>query len=87
VVAAEKAKIPTVHAGDRFRRPPSPGVAETAEVISVARDGSGISHVQFNLEFENCSERALERRTLALDHFRSLYREAVATGEWATEQT
>jgi hypothetical protein len=75
----ERATAPMVCDGDSFRRLHSPGVTETAKVIAVACDGSGISHVQFNLEFENRGERALERRTLALDHFRSLYPEAIAT--------
>jgi hypothetical protein len=72
--------------GDSFRRLDGPGVRETAKVIAVSSDDTGISHVQFNLEFENCGERALERRTLALDHFRSLYSEVVATHARATER-
>ena len=82
----ERAEVPMVCNGDSFRRLHCPGVMETAQVIAVACDGTGISHVQFNLEFENHGERALERRTLALDHFRSLYPQVVATDARATER-
>ena len=82
----ERTKVPMVFNGDSFRRFHSPGVMETAKVIAVACDGTGISHVQFNLEFENRGERALERRTLALDHFRSLYSEVVAPHARAAER-
>ena len=74
-----RAKVPTVFNGDCFRRLDSLGIMETAEVISVDSDGAGISHVQFNLEFENRGERAFERRTLALDHFRSLFPEMIGS--------
>jgi hypothetical protein len=73
-----KAMVPMVYGGDSFRRLHSPGMIETARVVAIVCDGAGISHVQFDLEFENRGARALERRTLALDHFRSLYLETAA---------
>ncbi|MDB5395508.1 MAG: hypothetical protein JWM91_3014, partial [Rhodospirillales bacterium] len=47
----EKKKLPTVCDGGSFRRLHSLGFIEIAKVIAVVRDGTGISHVQFNLEF------------------------------------
>jgi len=64
-----------------FYRLDSLGVVETAKILSIARDGIGISHVQFDLRFANRGEGGSERRTLALDHFRSLYAETVLDAE------
>ena len=72
---AIKEKSPTIEGGS-FRRFCSLGVTETAKVIAIVRDGGGIAHVQFNLEFARRGEMGTERRTLALDYFRSLYTEA-----------
>lgn len=73
----EKKKLPTVCDGGSFRRLHRLGFIEIAKVIAVVRDETGISHVQFNLEFADRLEHAFERRTLALDHFQSLYTETV----------
>ena len=67
---------PALCEGVVFRRLLGDAVTETARIISLARDGAGHLHVQFNRHFGDHGNGDFERRTLAADHFRSLYTEA-----------
>jgi hypothetical protein len=64
--------------GARFRRARGYDVVETARILAVVADPAGIPHVRFSLEIASQCNLAIEQRTLALDLFRTLYREPVA---------
>jgi hypothetical protein len=69
------ATSPALREGVVFRRLLGDAVTETAQIISLTRDEAGHLHVQFNLHFHDHREGGFERRTLAADHFKSLYTE------------
>ncbi len=72
--------IPNLDRGARFRRVREQQIVETAQVLSVGPDALGIWHVSFNLKISGPRIEAEEQRTLALDYFRSVYREPIAVG-------
>ncbi len=72
--------LPNLDRGARFRRVREQQIVETAQVLAVAPDALGIMHVSFNLKISGPRIDAEEQRTLALDYFRSVYREPIALG-------
>ena len=48
-------------------------VIETARVIAVSADATGIPHVHFNLKITGPRFQDEERRTLSLEYFNRLY--------------
>jgi hypothetical protein len=75
---SRRAQVPEVNRGAMFRRRRDHEIVETANVISVAPDAAGIVHVQFNLKISGPRTVDEEQRTLSLEYFHRLYREAVA---------
>ncbi len=71
----EIAARPSPREGASFCRHASRWIVETVKVLAVVRDGAGVSHVQFDVEFTSPGRSESERRTLALDRFLSLYTE------------
>jgi hypothetical protein len=71
-------KTPVVNQGASFRRRRDHEIVETANVIAVTPDAAGIVHVQFNLRISGPRTVDQEQRTLSLEYFHRLYREAVA---------
>jgi hypothetical protein len=63
--------------GAMFRRLRAPEIVETAHIIEVSPDSAGIMHVRFNLQISGPRYSEEDQRTLALESFRSLYRDAV----------
>jgi len=61
-----------------FHRRRDHEIVETANVIAVTPDAAGIVHVQFNLRISGPRTVDEEQRTLSLEYFHRLYREAVA---------
>jgi len=74
----EEPPVPVLSQGASFRRSRGSQIVETAEVIAITSDPAGIPHVRFNLKIAGMSEVAEEQRTLALDWFRTLYREPIS---------
>ncbi len=70
----ESVEVPV---GARFRRGACNHVLELAEVVAVGRDGAGIPHVQYKVQFQRLNDHqpAVEKRTLALSAFTRLYPE------------
>ena len=64
--------------GARFRRLRPAQIVETAQILDVSPDSAGIMHVRFSLKISGPRFSEEDQRTLALESFRSLYREAVA---------
>ena len=75
---SRRTEAPEVNQGSRFRRRRPYEIVETANVISVAKDAAGIVHVRFNLRIAGPRTVDEEQRTLSLEYFHRLYREAVA---------
>ena len=75
---SRRIKVPEVNQGSLFRRRRDHEIVETANVISVTPDAAGIVHVQFNLRISGPRTVDEEQRTLSLEYFHQLYREAVA---------
>jgi hypothetical protein len=75
---SRRTQVPEVNQGSRFHRRRDHEIVETANVISVAPDAAGIVHVQFNLRITGPRTVDTEQRTLSLEYFHRLYREAVA---------
>jgi hypothetical protein len=75
---SRRTRVPEVNQGARFRRQRPYEIVETANVISVAPDAAGIVHVQFKLRIAGPRTVDEEQRTLSLEYFHRLYREAVA---------
>jgi hypothetical protein len=63
--------------GASFQRCRQNDIIETANVIRVACDPSGIPHVRFNLKISSPRCFAEEERTLSLESFKRLYPEPV----------
>ena len=74
----EELPSPSLCQGASFRRSRGSQVIETAKIIAVTSDPAGIPHVRFNLRIAGLSEVAEEERTLALDWFKTLYREPIS---------
>ena len=64
--------------GAMFRRLRAPQIVETAQILDVSPDSAGIMHVRFSLQISGPRYSEQDQRTLALESFRSLYRDAVA---------
>jgi hypothetical protein len=64
-----------VKPGDRYQRPHGKGLMETATVLDLRTDTSGIPHVRFQVRFEREASEHIETglRMLALAAFRSTY--------------
>ena len=75
---SRRTRVPEVNQGSLFRRRRPYEIVETANVISVEPDAAGIVHVQFNLRIAGPRTVDEEQRTLSLEYFHRLYREAVA---------
>ena len=75
---SRRTKVPEVNQGALFRRRRDHEIVETANVIAVTPDAAGIVHVQFNLRISGPRTVDEEQRTLSLEYFHRLYREAVA---------
>jgi hypothetical protein len=75
---SRRTQVPEVNQGSRFSRRRDHEIVETANVISVAPDAAGIVHVRFNLRIAGPRTVDTEQRTLSLEYFHRLYREAVA---------
>ena len=70
--------IPTaLSEGASFRRSRGSDIVETAQVLAVTSDSAGIPHVRFNLKIAGPSLVSEEQRTLAVEWFRTLYREPI----------
>ena len=67
---------PTLSLGASYCRSRGAEVVETARILAVKEDPLGIPHVRFSLRL--AGEAAEEQRTLALDLFRTLYREPIS---------
>jgi hypothetical protein len=63
--------------GAMFRRLRAPEIVETAQILEVSADSAGIMHVRFSLQISGPRFSEEDQRTLALESFRSLYRDAV----------
>jgi hypothetical protein len=68
----------TVTSGEVFRRERPDRVVEEAHVEKIWPDPHGIPHVSFKLQFKRLDGESCDRRTLALERFRDLYRNRVA---------
>ncbi len=68
-----------IRAGQRFRRVLADRAVETAQVLSVGKDATGIPHVRFNVvrSRPSCIDYKEGPRVLALDSFWTNYSEAV----------
>jgi hypothetical protein len=75
---SRRIKVPEVNQGALFHRRRDHAIVETANVIAVTPDAAGIVHVQFNLRISGPRTVDEEQRTLSLEYFHRLYREAVA---------
>lgn len=75
---SRRTKVPEINKGALFRRRRDHAIVETANVIAVTPDAAGIVHVQFNLRISGPRTVDVEQRTLSLEYFHQLYREAVA---------
>ena len=75
---SRRTRVPEVNQGSLFHRRRPYEIVETANIISVAPDAVGIVHVQFNLRIASPRTVDEEQRTLSLEYFHRLYREAVA---------
>jgi hypothetical protein len=64
--------------GAMFRRLRAAEIIETAQIIEVSPDSAGIMHVRYNLQISGPRYSEEDQRTIALESFRSLYRDAVA---------
>ncbi len=67
----------TLSEGASFRRSRGTDIIETAEILKITSDSAGIPHVRFNLRISGPSLVSEEQRTLAVDWFRTLYREPI----------
>jgi hypothetical protein len=63
--------------GAMFRRLRAPEIVETAQILEVSPDSAGIMHVRYSLQISGPRFSEEDQRTLALESFRSLYRDAV----------
>ena len=70
--------LPRIDQGSNFHRRRDHHIVETAKVIAVSPDAAGILHVQFKLRIAGHRKVDEEQRTLSLEYFHMLYREAVA---------
>ena len=73
-------KMQYIRSGSQFRRTHSDSLVETARVLAVASDGSGIPHVRFEVVFEKPDGVRPYHdgpRMLALSTFATTYREHV----------
>jgi len=75
---SRRIQVPEINRGESFRRRRDHEIVETANVIAVVPDAAGIVHVQFNLRISGPRRVDEEQRTLSLEYFHRLYREAVA---------
>lgn len=75
---SRRTQVPEVNQGSLFHRRRDHAIVETANVISVTPDAAGIVHVKFNLRISGPRTVDEEQRTLSLEYFHRLYREAVA---------
>jgi hypothetical protein len=75
---SRKTRVPEVNQGSLFHRRRDHEIVETANVISVTPDASGIVHVRFDLKISGPRSVDVEQRTLSLEYFHRLYGEAVA---------
>ena len=75
---SRRTRVPEVNQCSLFPRRRPCEIVETANIISVAPDAVGIVHVQFNLRIASPRTVDEEQRTLSLEYFHRLYREAVA---------
>ncbi|HEX4504309.1 MAG TPA: hypothetical protein VH722_01160 [Alphaproteobacteria bacterium] len=75
---SRRTQVPEVNQGALFHRRRDHEIVETANVIAVTPDAAGIIHVQFNLRISGPRTVDEEQRTLSLEYFHRLYREAVA---------
>ena len=75
---SRRTTVPVINQGESFRRRRDHEIVETANVIAVAPDAAGIVHVRFNLRISGPRRVDEEQRTLSLEYFHRLYREAVA---------
>ncbi len=71
---------PSMDIGDGaiFRRFRAAEIVETAHILEVSPDSAGIMHVRYHLQISGPRFSEEDQRTLALESFRSLYRDAVA---------
>ena len=75
-------KMQYIRSGSQFRRTHSGSLVETAQVLAVASDGSGIPYVRYEVVFEKPggARPYLDGpRMLALSTFASTYREHVSS--------
>jgi hypothetical protein len=70
-------QVPKVNNGASFHRRRDHEIVETAKVIDVSPDAAGILHVRFNLKISGPRVADEDQRTLSLEYFHRLYREAV----------
>ena len=71
-----RAAVPDIHNGASFHRRRDHEIVETAKVIDVSPDAAGILHVRFDLKISSPRMADQAQRTLSLEYFHSLYREA-----------
>ncbi|HCI46834.1 MAG TPA: hypothetical protein DFI00_06035 [Rhodospirillaceae bacterium] len=73
-ILTKSPKYPAVEIGCHYERNLCSSLTETAEVVAMTRDASGIPHVQFRY----CLQRhgrieQTDRRTLALEAFQGMF--------------
>lgn len=68
-------QVNNVNNGASFHRRRDHEIVETAQVIDVSPDATGILHVRFNLKISSPRMADEDQRTLALEYFRRLYGE------------
>jgi hypothetical protein len=74
---SRRAPAPEISYGASFHRRRDHETVETARVIAVSDDATGIPHVYFNLSISGPRVQEEERRTLSLEYFHRLYGQAV----------
>lgn len=70
---------PEVCAGATYRRQAGPWLVETAHVLDVTEDATGIPHVRFSVAFDypNAGKQDEEVRTLSIEGFRATFTQPV----------